>query len=110
MGRRLSVIAVMLGLTALTLTDLTGAASARAPLPASVSVGTNLSAGRRISCSEGARMLRARGFSNIRMIDCRGTRFVYHADRRGHRLRIEVNARNGRVTHVDRVRPVRGRR
>lgn len=83
-----------------------------APLPASaqvnvninIGVGTQLSSGRRISCSQGERILRNRGFRDIRRVDCRGRYFVYRGTRRGNRYEIAVQSSNGRVVDVRRVR------
>jgi hypothetical protein len=68
-----------------------------------ISVGTNLSGGRSISCAEGARRVRDRGFRDVRAIDCRGRYFVYRGRRGDRRYEIEVRRSNGRVVDVTRV-------
>ncbi len=41
-----------------------------------IRIGTNISGGRSITCSEGARRLRSRGFRDVRAVDCRGTFYL----------------------------------
>ncbi len=67
-------------------------------------VGTSLNNGRAITCRGGERILRNRGFRDIRRVDCRGRFFVYHARRGGGRFEIAVNAHNGRVVDLRRIR------
>ena len=69
-----------------------------------ISTGTNLSSGRRITCREGERLLRDRGFRDIRRIDCRGRYFVYRAWRRNNRFEIALRSRDGRVVDMRRLR------
>jgi len=69
-----------------------------------IRTGTNLSAGRRITCGEGERLLRDRGFRDIRRIDCRGRYFVYRAWRRNNRFEIALRSRDGRVEDMRRLR------
>ena len=71
-----------------------------------ISIGTNLSGGRSISCAEGARRVRSRGFRNVRAINCSGRHFVYRGWRGSRQFEIAVRRSNGRVVAV---RPV-GRR
>jgi hypothetical protein len=68
-----------------------------------IAVGTNLSGGRAISCAEGARRVRSRGFRDVRAIDCRGRYFVYRAWRSNRQYEIAVRRSNGRVVDVRRV-------
>jgi hypothetical protein len=73
-----------------------------APTPAeavtiNIQVGSNLNQGRRITCSEGERLLRNRGFRDIRRVDCRGRFFVYRAWRGNNRFEIALRASNGEV-------------
>ena len=68
-----------------------------------ISIGTNLSGGRSISCAEGARRVRDRGFRNVRSIDCRGRYFVYRGWRGNRQFEIAVRRSNGRVVDVARV-------
>jgi hypothetical protein len=69
-----------------------------------LNVGTTLYGGRQITCLEGERRLRSRGFYNVRSIDCRGAVFVYRASRDGRRFEIAVSRRDGRVVDVQRIR------
>lgn len=71
-----------------------------------IGIGSNLSGGRRISCFEGERILRQRGFFNIRQVDCRGRYFVYRGTRRGWRTEIVLSSLNGRVVDYRRLRRV----
>ena len=68
-----------------------------------LNIGTNLSAGRGITCREGERLIRSRGFRDVRTVDCRGRFFVYHARRDGSRFEIALNRRDGRVMDFRRV-------
>jgi hypothetical protein len=67
-------------------------------------IGTNLNNGRSISCRDGERILRNRGFRDIRRVDCRGRFFVYHARRGAARFEIAISGHNGRVVDVRRIR------
>ncbi|MBA8840561.1 putative RNA binding protein YcfA (HicA-like mRNA interferase family) [Ochrobactrum sp. 19YEA23] len=67
-------------------------------------VGTRLNSGHRIRCSEGTRILRTRGFRNVRAIDCRGSHFLYRGDRFRRTYDVTVRARDGRITNVRTVR------
>lgn len=49
-------------------------------------VGTRINNGHRIRCSDGTRLLRMRGFRNVRAIDCRGSHFLYRGS-------VETNLR-----------------
>ena len=69
----------------------------------SISVGTNLNSGRGITCSQGERLLRSRGFRDIRRIDCRGRFFVYHARRGSSRFEVAIRQRDGRVVDMRRI-------
>ncbi|MFO1123372.1 MAG: hypothetical protein U1F47_13795 [Hyphomicrobiales bacterium] len=69
-----------------------------------INVGNSISSGRGITCSEGQRRLRNRGFRDVRRIDCRGRIFVYRAWRGGNRYEISLRSRDGRVTNVRRIR------
>jgi len=70
-----------------------------------INIGTILNGGRGISCSQGERMLRLRGFRDIRRVDCRGRFFVYRAWRGASRFEIAIRARDGRVVDKRRLRP-----
>jgi hypothetical protein len=69
----------------------------------SITIGTNLNRGRGITCSQGERLLRNRGFRNIRRMDCRGRFFIYRALRGNSRFEIAVRQSNGRVVDVRRI-------
>jgi hypothetical protein len=80
-----------------------------APAPAfavtvNINIGSNLNNGRPISCREGERRLRQRGFRDVRRVDCRGRTFVYRAWRGNQRVQISLDSRNGRVSDVRRIR------
>ncbi len=69
-----------------------------------ITVGSNLNRGRAISCSQGQRLLRNRGFRDVRRVDCRGRFFIYHARRGNNRYEVAVNSRTARVVDVRRIR------
>ena len=69
-----------------------------------INIGTNLNNGRAITCREGERLLRNRGFRDIRRVDCRGRFFVYRARRAGGHFEIALRARDGRVVDLRRIR------
>jgi hypothetical protein len=100
MLRRLFSVLVVLGLLM---------SPAVPPVPAgavtiNINIGTNLNYGRSISCSQGERLLRARGFRDVRRVDCRGRFFVYRATRNGRRFEIAIRASTGQVVDVRRIR------
>ncbi|MBB3539848.1 hypothetical protein FHT97_000541 [Rhizobium sp. BK399] len=68
-----------------------------------INIGTNLNRGRGITCSEGERLLRNRGFRDVRRIDCRSRFFVYRAWRGGSRFEIAVRQHDGRVVDMRRI-------
>lgn len=70
-----------------------------------ISVGSILNGGRGISCGQGERMLRLRGYRDIRRVDCAGRFFVYRGWRGAGRYEIAVRARDGRVVDKRRLRP-----
>jgi hypothetical protein len=69
-----------------------------------INIGSNLNNGRRISCSQGERLLRNRGFRDVRRVDCRGRFFIYRAWRGNTRFEIAIRASNGQVVDVRRLR------
>jgi len=69
-----------------------------------INIGTNLNNGRAITCRDGERLLRNRGFRDIRRVDCRGRFFVYRARRGSGHFEIGLRARDGRVVDVRRIR------
>jgi len=76
---------------------------ATAQVNININVGSSLNFGRGISCSEGARIIRNRGFRDVRTVDCRGRYFVYRASRGGGRFEIALRARDGRVSDFRRL-------
>jgi hypothetical protein len=69
-----------------------------------INVGTSLNNGRAITCRDGERLLRNRGFRDIRRVDCRGRFFVYRARRTTGLFEIGLRARDGRVVDLRRIR------
>ncbi|MBE1506748.1 hypothetical protein H4W29_003929 [Rhizobium viscosum] len=59
--------------------------------------GSSLNHGRGISCPQGARLLRTRGFRGVRQVDCRGRYFTYRGVRRGVRYEVAIRQRDGRI-------------
>jgi hypothetical protein len=82
-------------------------ASAQVSVDINIGLGSFLGGGRSITCFEGERLIRARGFHNIRRVDCRGRHFIYRATRRGTRFEIALHSRDGRVVDFRRLRRVR---
>jgi hypothetical protein len=68
-----------------------------------ISIGTSLNNGRAITCRDGERILRSRGFWDIRRQDCRGRFFVYRARHLAGRFEVGVAAHNGRVVDLRRL-------
>ena len=77
---------------------------AEASVTINIGVGTNLNRGRRITCREGERILRNRGFRDVRRVNCSGRFFVYRAWRGGQRFEIAVRSSDGRVVDMRRIR------
>lgn len=67
-------------------------------------IGTSLNNGRAITCRDGERILRDRGFRDVLRVDCRGRFFVYRARRGILRFEIAISAHNGRVVDIRRLR------
>lgn len=68
-----------------------------------INVGSSISNGRGISCWQGERLLRNRGFRDVRRIDCRGRYFVYRGWRSGTRFEVVLRQRDGRVISRRRI-------
>jgi len=68
-----------------------------------INVGSSISNGRGISCRDGERLLRNRGFRDVRRIDCRGRYFVYRGWRSGSRFEVVLRSRDGRVISRRRI-------
>jgi len=69
-----------------------------------INIGSSLNNGRAITCRDGERLLRNRGFRDIRRVDCRGRFFVYRARRTTGLFEIGLSARDGRVVDLRRIR------
>ena len=69
-----------------------------------INIGSSISNGRGITCAQGERRLRNRGFRDVRRIDCWGSRFVYRGWRGGNRYEVVLRSRDGRVMSVRRIR------
>jgi hypothetical protein len=54
-----------------------------------------------LTCGEGRRIVRERGYSNVRPIDCGGRTFTYAARERGAPVEVRVSARSGRIVSVE---------
>ena len=101
---RLSIATITL-VTAFLLMPLGNPTTANAvTVNISIGNGTSLNFGRRISCVDGARLIRDRGFREVVPRDCRGRYFVYRASRARHRYEISIDSRNGRVADFRRMR------
>ena len=68
-----------------------------------IRIGTSLNNGRSITCAEGARRIRNRGFREVRSIDCRGRFFIYRGWRGRNQYEIAVRRSDGRIVDVRRV-------
>ena len=51
----------------------------------------------RISCGEAKSIVRENGFRNVRTRECEGRTYTFTAMKRGHRVLVFVNSRNGAV-------------
>ncbi|WP_159952483.1 hypothetical protein [Rhizobium sp. 18065] len=92
----------LLGLFLCLMLAFPAATPAEARVNINISVGSNVSNGRSITCQEGRNRLRSNGFRDIRTVDCRGRFFVYRATRDGRRFEIALNRHNGRVVDMRR--------
>jgi len=78
------------------------------PVPANavtvnINIGSSINNGRGITCAQGERLLRNRGFRDVRRMDCRGRYFVYRAWRGNSRFEITIRSRDGRVVNMRRI-------
>lgn len=76
---------------------------AQASVTININVGSSISNGRGITCREGERLLRNRGFRDVRRMDCRGRYFVYRGWRGGSRFEVVLRSSNGRVVSQRRI-------
>ncbi|WP_162914361.1 hypothetical protein [Taklimakanibacter lacteus] len=58
--------------------------------------------GGRISCRQGAHIVRSAGFRRVRPIECNGSEYSYRGFRRNSIFEIRVRSRNGRITDIRR--------
>lgn len=79
------------------------AAIAQSSVNIDINIGTNLNRGHGITCGQGERLLRNRGFRDVRRVDCRGRFFVYRAWRGNTRFEISIRQRDGRVVDMRRI-------
>lgn len=101
---RFSLVLLVLSLAAVTSPVVVPVeASAQTNININIEVGTSLNSGRGITCSQGERLLRNRGFRDIRRIDCHGRFFVYRAWRGNTRSEIAVRQRDGRIVDMRRI-------
>lgn len=99
-----SLVSLALALGLLTApVGLPAEAIAQTNININIGIGTNLNRGRGISCSQGERLLRNRGFRDVRRIDCRGRFFVYRAWRGNTRFEIAVRQFDGRIVDMRRI-------
>jgi hypothetical protein len=103
--RALAPSAILAATLLLTLVSSPTPADARVNI--NINIGSSLNFGRGITCSDGARIIRNRGFKDVRTVDCRGRYFVYRASRGGSRFEIALQARDGRVADFRRLRRLR---
>jgi hypothetical protein len=68
-----------------------------------VGVGNSLNHGRGITCPQGERLLRNRGFRDVIRDNCRGRYFTYRGTRSGERFEIGVRQRDGRIVDMRRT-------
>jgi hypothetical protein len=54
----------------------------------------------KLSCGDARRELRARGYRDIAVRDCGGQYYSFNATRRGHAVRVTINAYSGDVTRI----------
>lgn len=77
---------------------------AQAKVTVDITVGGALWGKGRISCSQGARLLRDRAYSGVTMRDCWGRYYIYRAWRNFRHYEIAVDSRNARVVDRHRLR------
>ena len=72
--------------------------------PAQAGINIEIGGGGRISCREGARIVRYNGFRDVRPIDCSGSNYSYRGVRRHSLFEIRVRSKSGRIADVIRLR------
>ena len=78
--------------------------SAQAQVEVDISVGGALWGKGKITCSQGARLLRQRAYHSVTMRDCWGRYYIYRAWRSLRYYEIAVDSRNSRVVDRHRLR------
>ncbi len=76
---------------------------ASAQIGIQIGAGNSLNHGRPVTCHQGARLLRTRGFRDVNMVNCRGRYFTYRASRQAERFEIAVRQRDGRIVEMRRT-------
>jgi len=76
---------------------------ASAQIGIQIGAGNSLNHGRPVTCNQGARLLRTRGFRDVNVVNCRGRYFTYRASRRAERFEIAVRQRDGRIVEMRRT-------
>lgn len=79
-------------------------APAQAKVQIDISVGGTLWGKGKITCSQGARLLRDRAYTAVSMRDCWGRYYIYRAWRSFRYYEIAVDSRNARVVDRHRLR------
>jgi len=80
------------------------ATGAIGPAQAGINIDIVGGGGGRISCREGARVVRYAGFRDVRPIDCSGSSYSYRGVRRHSLFEIRVRSKSGRISDVIRLR------
>lgn len=77
---------------------------AHAKIQIDISVGATLWGKGKITCNQGARLLRERAYTGVTMRDCWGRCYIYRAWRNFRHYEIAVDSRNARVVDRHRLR------
>jgi hypothetical protein len=77
---------------------------AQAKVQIDITVGGTLWGKGKITCSQGARLLRDRAYHSVTMKDCWGRYYIYRAWRNFRHYEIAVDSRNARVVDRHRLR------
>ncbi|MDM9618751.1 hypothetical protein QTL94_00175 [Rhizobium sp. S96] len=99
---RSSLVPFMLSLAILA-SPLSVPREASAQIGINIGVGSSLNRGRPISCPQGERLLRGRGFRDINRENCRGRFFNYRASRNGQRFEVAIRQSDGRIVDMRRT-------
>jgi hypothetical protein len=63
-----------------------------APAPELPTIDLDYDSAEGISCGEGRRIARQRGFRHVRAMDCSGEEYLYHATKRGKGYEVTINS------------------